>query len=164
MAVGAALSGVYVYHLQNGPVAPKANAVETLFASNFTELDGKKADFAQWKGKVLVVNFWATWCPPCRKEIPEFIKMQQKYKDKGLQFIGIAIDQVDKVQAYSDEMGFNYPILIGELEAAEMARQLGNRLGGLPFTVIIDRNGKVVTTELGGLTEAKLESIVTPIL
>ena len=112
----------------------------------------------------MIVNFWATWCPPCRKEIPEFIKLQEKYGQQGLIFIGIAIDQKDKVQAYSDEMGVNYPILLGELEAIELSKRAGNRLSGLPYTAIIDRSGKIVGSEVGGLTEAKLDALIKPLL
>jgi thiol-disulfide isomerase/thioredoxin len=123
-------------------------------------LDGGRQSLGHWKGKVLVVNFWATWCGPCRKEIPEFIRMQQRLGGQGLQFVGIAIDEKDKVQAYVREVGINYPVLVGELDAVEMSRSLGNEEGALPYTVVIDRAGKVVYTALGATTEARLGPIL----
>jgi thiol-disulfide isomerase/thioredoxin len=113
---------------------------------------------------VVVLNFWAPWCPPCREEIPDFIKLQDKYHERGLVFIGVALDEKIKVQAFADEMGINYPILLGEMEAVDLARKIGNRLGGLPFTVIVDRNGKIIASEVGGLTLDRLEKMVLPLL
>lgn len=135
-----------------------------LMESALADLKGTKTPLATWKGKVLVINFWATWCAPCRKEIPALIRMQQKFGPRGLQFVGIAIDEKDKVEPYVREMGINYPILIGELDAVELSRSLGNQLGALPFTVVVDRTGKVVKTELGGVDEARLTGVVQPLL
>ena len=146
------------------PAIAQPDAAESLLAASFKDLNGQTQPLSQWRGKVMIVNFWATWCPPCRKEIPEFIKLQEKYGQQGLIFIGIAIDQKDKVQAYSDEMGVNYPILLGELEAIELSKRAGNRLSGLPYTAIIDRSGKIVGSEVGGLTEAKLDALIKPLL
>jgi thiol-disulfide isomerase/thioredoxin len=140
--------------------APPAAVMDTALAG----LDGRKAKLSDWKGKVMVVNFWATWCAPCRKEIPEFIRMQSRLGPKGLQFVGIAIDEMDKVKAYAQEVGINYPLLVGEIDAVEVSRAFGNELGALPFTVIIDRQGRVVRTELGGTNEAKLGPVVEPLL
>jgi thiol-disulfide isomerase/thioredoxin len=112
----------------------------------------------------MVVNFWATWCPPCRAEMPEFVKLQTKYKTNGLVFVGIAIDQKDKVIAFADEIGVNYPVLLGELGAVELTRNLGNRLGGLPYTVIVDRSGHIVATEMGELSKARLEPVIKSLL
>ena len=122
----------------------------------FADLAGTPQRLDQWRGKVLVVNFWATWCPPCLKEIPEFIRMQNRYREQGLQFVGIAVDQPDRVAAFADEMRFNYPVLVGALEAVVLLRALGNQHGGLPFTVVFDRSGAIVATELGAFDEPKL--------
>lgn len=126
-------------------------------------LDNGKASLAQWKGKVLVVNFWATWCGPCRKEIPEFVKMQSALEAKGLQFVGIAIDDMEQVRTFSKQMGINYPILVGEIDATELGRTLGNEMGGLPFTVVFDRGGRVVKTILGATNETHLAPILQPL-
>jgi len=111
-----------------------------------------------------VINFWATWCPPCREEIPAFIRTQEKLGPKGLQVVGIAVDHLDKVKPYAAQMRINYPVLVGDLEAIDLARQVGNRLGGLPYTIILDRSGNIIKTELGGVNQEKLERIVLPLL
>lgn len=139
-------------------------SAEPVFAASFKDLDDKLQPLKQWRGKVVVLNFWAPWCPPCREEMPDFIKLQDKYRERGLVFIGVALDEKIKVQAFADEIGVNYPILLGEMEAVDLARKIGNRLGGLPFTVVINRNGKVVASEVGGLTLARMEKIVLPLL
>lgn len=162
--------GYYVYQHNRPQPAPAQAAMDsdaaatTLFKAGFKDLAGIRQPLSRWRGKVLVVNFWATWCPPCRKEIPEFIKLQTKYGAQGLQFVGIAIDETAKVQAYADQLGINYPVLVGDLDAVALSQATGNRLGGLPYTLILDRSGKIVATELGGLSTAKLEATLEPLL
>jgi len=146
----------------NTPVA--AVSSEPIFKTRLPDLAGISQPIAQWHGKVLVVNFWATWCPPCRQEIPEFIQLQKQYSAQGLQFVGIAIDEKAKIQNYVDEVGINYPILVGDLEAVALSQASGNRIGGLPYTVIIDQRGKIIATELGGLSKEKLSAIIAPLL
>jgi thiol-disulfide isomerase/thioredoxin len=160
VALVAVATGLYLHPLGRVADAPMAITPPTLLETPLDSLDGGRKPLGTWTGKVLVVNFWATWCGPCRKEIPEFIRMQQRLGDKGLQFVGIAIDEKEKVGAYVREIGINYPILVGELDAVEMSRSLGNDLGALPFTIVIDRTGKVVHTVLGATTEARLESLI----
>jgi thiol-disulfide isomerase/thioredoxin len=115
---------------------------------------GTPQSLAQWKGNVVVVNFWATWCAPCREEMPEFVRAQQELGPKGLQFVGIAVDDVDKVRAFAREIGLNYPALIGGYGAIELSKTLGNDLSALPFTVVLDRAGRVAHTQLGPLKRA----------
>lgn len=153
-------AGLYFHSSADDAGSQPAVTPPALLDTPLEALEGGRKPLAAWKGKVMVVNFWATWCGPCRKEIPEFIRMQQSLGDKGLQFVGIAIDEKDKVAAYVREIGINYPVLVGELDAVEMSRSLGNDLGGLPFTIVIDRSGKVVHTVLGATTEAKLGPVV----
>lgn len=139
-------------------------AAQAIYSTTLNDLDGKAQSLAQWKGKVLVVNFWATWCPPCREEIPGFIKFQEKYRLNGVQFVGIAIDDRDKVRAFATEVGINYPSLLGDFSAIELSRTSGNHLGGLPFTAILDRNGALVATKVGELSADKLEAAIKPLL
>jgi thiol-disulfide isomerase/thioredoxin len=160
VALAAVTAGLYLRPLSREAEAPQAVTPPALMDTALDSLDGGRKSLGTWKGKVLVVNFWATWCGPCRKEIPEFIRMQQRLGDKGLQFVGIAIDEKEKVAAYVREIGINYPVLVGELDAVEMSRSLGNELGGLPFTIVIDRSGKVVHAVLGATTEASLDPII----
>lgn len=128
------------------------------------DLEGTPRSVTAWDGKVLVVNFWATWCPPCRKEIPVFMELQEQYGAQGLQFVGIAVDNRDAVQDYVDALGVNYPILIGELDAIEVAKQYGNRLGALPYTVVVDRQGKMVFFKRGELSRGDAERVIRPLL
>jgi thiol-disulfide isomerase/thioredoxin len=111
-----------------------------------------------------VINFWATWCVPCRKEIPEFVKVQARHEGRGLQFVGIAFDQPQPVGDFAREFRINYPLLIGGLDTMALMRESGNKAGVLPYTLILDRQGRVVKTHRGTLTEAALEAIVKPLL
>jgi len=143
---------------------PTAAAATGLMTTRIPDLEGKPRTLDQWHGKVLVVNFWATWCAPCREEIPAFIKVQQQLGTKGLQIVGIAVDQRDNVRPYVAQMKINYPILVGDTEAIDLARQAGNRLGGLPYTVVFDRQGVAIHSQLGGITEQKLQALILPLL
>jgi peroxiredoxin len=128
------------------------------------DADGREQHLQQWQGKVLVVNFWATWCEPCREEMPEFVKAQATFGARGLQFVGIAIDQPDKVRKFSLDLKLNYPSLIGGYGALELSKSFGNKIMALPFTLIIDRNGQVAHTQLGPLKPGKLDAIVGKLL
>ncbi len=143
-----------------------ASQTETakIFAASLPDLDGKLQALKQWQGKVLVLNFWAPWCPPCRAEMPAFIQLQEKYRAQGVVFVGVALDQKDKVQAFVDEMGVNYPTLLGENDAVELAKAAGNRLGGLPFTAVIGKNGVIVTTVTGEYKAEALENTLNSLL
>jgi thiol-disulfide isomerase/thioredoxin len=164
VAVAAAGAGVYFgQRALTGGGAPQAEAA-ALLAIALPDPDGKEQSLGQWKGKVLVVNFWATWCGPCREEMPEFVRAQAELGAKGLQFVGIAVDQPDKVREFAREIGLNYPALIGGYGAMELSKTLGNSVMALPFTVIVDRQGRVAHTQLGALKDAKLRSIVGQLL
>ncbi|MBI3937718.1 MAG: TlpA family protein disulfide reductase [Betaproteobacteria bacterium] len=165
IALLATASGAIFYWWRSGGLEPvPARAAHAVMGASLEDLSGRQQPLSQWRGKALVVNFWATWCPPCREEIPEFIKAQDKYRAQGLQFVGIAIDRRDAVEAFVKEMGINYPVLLGGVEAMELTREAGNRAGVLPFTLVIDRSGKVVGKELGKITRAKLEHILQSLL
>lgn len=109
------------------------------------------------KGQVVVLNFWATWCTPCREEIPLFNAAQAAQGKAGVQFIGIAIDEPEAVKGFAKTTPIDYPVLLGGMEAIDLSRQLGNRLQGLPFTAIFDRDGNLVYAQTGPLTRAMLE-------
>ncbi len=149
--------------LRHQPAAAKVGA-EALYQTAFDDLAGAPTPLARWRGQVLVLNFWATWCPPCREEIPEFIQTQERLGARGLQIVGIAIDDAQAVAGFVAELKVNYPTLMGGFSGTDFARALGNRSGGLPFTAIVDRNGAVVAAKAGKLTGAELEALVTPLL
>jgi thiol-disulfide isomerase/thioredoxin len=166
LAVAAAGAGV-AWRLGVGDSALVGTARQdgaTLLALVLPDAAGKETAIAQWKGRVLVVNFWATWCAPCRDEMPRFVELQQTYGSRGLQFVGVAIDQADKVRAFEDEIHLNYPSLIGGYGAIELSKTLGNRLGALPFTVILDRSGRITHTQLGPVKDSQLRSIIDQLL
>ena len=107
------------------------------------DLNGKERDIAEWGGKILIVNFWATWCPPCRREVPMFVKLQKKYGSQGVQFIGVAVDHAEAVKAFAKAHGINYPLLHGIQRAMDVSTQYGDTAGTLPYTVVIDRKGDI---------------------
>lgn len=139
-------------------------SAEPVFATTLPDVDGKQQPLAQWQGKVVVLNFWAPWCPPCREEIPDFVKMQEKYRDRGLIFVGVALDEAQNVRSFATEANINYPLLLGDDAAASLSAKIGNSMGGIPFTAIIDRKGVIVATRTGGIDAEELEALVKPLL
>jgi thiol-disulfide isomerase/thioredoxin len=131
---------------------------------SLSDLHGQQHNIGEWDGKVLVLNFWATWCPPCVREMPYFEEMQARYGDRGLQFIGVAIDDKQMVQDFTDTMGVSYPILIGAVDAIDVSRRYGNRLGALPYTVIIGRDGNITYIQKGELLPDVAEKAILPLL
>ena len=159
LASTAAGYGAWRWWFQASETGPALD-MQALFAARLANLSGGSDTLEKWRGQVLVVNFWATWCPPCLKEIPEFIRMQEALRDRRVQFVGIAIDDPRKVADFAAKIGINYPVLMAETDGISLARAAGNRLGGLPFTVVIDRQGKTARIELGVLDEGKLLPIL----
>lgn len=133
---------------------------------NFTlpELDGKKHSLDEWQGKVIVLNFWATWCPPCREEIPLLVDLQKKYGADGLQVIGVAIDNRTAVLLYRQSAGINYPILMGDDNTLQLVARYGNSSGSLPFSVLIDRSGSIALRKLGAFSGIELENLIKPLV
>ena len=157
----AALAGGAAWYERNQATQRDGAAVLGLV---LPDLDGREQPLAQWRGKVLIVNFWATWCAPCREEMPQFIETQARDASKGLQFVGIAVDQADKVREFAKEIRLNYPALIGGFGAIELSRALGNDLAALPFTIVLDRDGRVAHTQLGPLKPARLDTLLRELL
>jgi thiol-disulfide isomerase/thioredoxin len=135
-----------------------------LLALSLPDPAGQLQPMAQWRGKVLVVNFWATWCAPCREEMPQFVRAQNEYGAKGLQIVGIAVDNADKVQQFAKELGLNYPALIGGYGAMDLSREMGNSLVALPFTLVLDRQGKLAYTHLGPVKADKFRDVIAQLL
>ncbi|MFQ5982950.1 MAG: TlpA family protein disulfide reductase, partial [Woeseiaceae bacterium] len=115
-------------------------------------------------GKIVLLNFWAPWCAPCREEIPLLMDLQKRYRGRGLQVVGIAIDDRDNVVHFRDEMSINYPILVGQDDAITLMTRYGNRIGSLPFSVTINREGRIVARKLGVYRRTELEDLLRPLL
>lgn len=149
------------------PAAPAAQVLapgDPMPAFALADLDGVTRDAGAWTGRVTVVNFWATWCPPCLDEIPVFVRYQASHGDRGLQFVGIAIDDPDRVRELAAHLEINYPVLLGGDQGAALSARFGNRLGALPFSVIFDRNGRARQLLPGALDAAQVESLILPLL
>ncbi len=130
----------------------------------FADTAGNVRKLSEWNGKIIMLNFWATWCPPCKREIPTFVELQEQYGNAGVQFLGLATDDPEKVVKFSEENQINYPLLQAHKHGMELAYALGNRHGALPFTVIFDTQGNRVYTHTGELTHKRAEEILKPLL
>jgi peroxiredoxin len=160
-AAAALVAGVAVFRSTN--TADRRDGA-ALLAVELPDVDGHDQSLSQWRGKVLVVNFWATWCAPCREEMPQFVAVQAARGTNEVQFVGIAVDQADKVREFAKQIGLNYPALIGGFGAIELSKSLGNSLSALPFTVVIDRGGRVVERHLGPLVQPQLDRVLDQLL
>lgn len=127
---------------------------------------GLSHDVQEWDGRVLVVNFWATWCKPCVREMPAFVELQRQYAGHGLQFVGVALDTVPQVDAFFDKLGLelNYPSLIGGTNAIAVAESYGNNIGILPYTVVVDKAGRIAYVQYGELTRDTAEQMILNLL
>ena len=162
-ALVAAAAGMYTARQhESAPPATASQgqhaALASLLALELADADGTRQALAQWKGKILVLNFWATWCPPCRKEIPAFSAMSVKYRDKGVQFVGISIDTAGNVRDFQREQQVGYPLVIAEPSVVQLTESLGNAAQGLPFTVIVDKTGVISRVKVGMLSEDDLDT------
>jgi thiol-disulfide isomerase/thioredoxin len=135
-----------------------------LFESSFHKLEdwNQMQSLSKWRGKYLVLNFWATWCKSCHHEVPELNKLYNRFKDKNTAVVGLAIDNADKVRDYVGQYDVDYPILVGSDEALALSKKMGNKIEGLPFTIMITPQGKVVETILGSTKPGTLPKVLTP--
>ncbi len=133
-------------------------------SARLTDLQGVPRKLSDWKGKILVVNFWATWCEPCREEIPALVAVREMLHPSGVEFVGIAIDQAAKVAQFVDKIPITYPVLVADGTGIDLSRALGNVRGGLPFTVVIRRDGAVAYRHVGALTKAMIEQQLRTLL
>ena len=131
-----------------------------VYSAKFSDLQGNEQSLGQWDRQLLVVNFWATWCGPCKAEMPILAKLQTKFGVRGLQIVGIAVDSRLNVANFSKNSATSYPLLIDEVGAIEFSKRLGNRLGLLPHTVVLRPGGDLIYNKLGVISEVELTEII----
>ncbi len=154
--IAAAAAGAVV-----GALALQARSgAASLLAARYPDLDGRVHRLLDWRGKVLLCNFWATWCAPCREEVPLLVSARARWAPYGFEVVGIGIDSADKMREFSRTHKINYPVLVADVSTLELVRKLGNRAGGLPYTVVLDPTGAVVRRHLGAFTARDLRRVL----
>ncbi len=145
------------------PVAPQvvsAPASNNIVEFALPDLDGNIRHISEWDGKARLINFWATWCAPCRREIPLLKKVQAEHAKNNLQVIGIAVEEIDPVLVYAESAEFNYPVLVGEREAMAAAESTGIDFIGLPFTMVVAPDGQLIKAHIGEIHENQMAQII----
>lgn len=162
LGFAAGLGLVLGKHVITPMLAPKLTATTLANAPNFAiqTIDGKNLSLSELKGKGVILNFWATWCPPCRAEIPAMIELQREYAEK-FTFIGVAInDQEEKVRAFASEKSMNYPIAMDNGVASEYAKLIDGGIQGIPTSFAIDKNGNVIDVIVGMADKSRFEAMI----
>ena len=158
-------AGAKYWWRDNGAVMPDVARKSAQFSSVFylqsmQDLAGQPHPFSQYQGQWVIMNFWGTWCPPCVDEMPELDGIYKTISKNGIIMLGVAIDSPSAVRAFQDQVKVTYPLVLGGFEGTELATALGNKTGGLPYTVIIDPNGDVAWQKGGRIDAAKLLAAV----
>jgi len=135
-------------------------SVKAFFANSWQSPDGKTVNSENWQQKVLIVNFWASWCPPCVEEMPTLDKISQEYASKNVLIVGIGIDSPSNIREFLEKTSVSYLIVIGGLEGSNLSKQMGNTQGALPYTIIINSKGKSIYTKLGKISEEELRKAI----
>ena len=151
----ALVAGYWVAQHRHDPATDSAFIDFTLFDTHGTE-----RALSAWRGRTIVLNFWATWCAPCREEIPLLIDIQTRYAARGVQVVGVAIDRPDAVVAYAAQLGMNYPVLLADARTFDLLTAYGDQAGALPFTVVVDPAGGISRRKLGAFRAAELEHTI----
>ena len=161
-AVGtaAALGGAVV-----GPILLRSgDDAVGLLTTDLPDLTGRTRRLAEWKGKIVLCNFWATWCAPCREEIPMLVDLREKYAAKGFEVVGIAVDNATNVREFSAKYQISYPILVAEAAGLDLLRAVGNSAGALPYTLMLNRRGEILSRKLGILRKTVIEPTIKDLL
>ncbi|NWG39595.1 MAG: TlpA family protein disulfide reductase [Hydrogenophilaceae bacterium] len=156
--------GLGTFHLLNQKTEPGKTAAGALLTIPLMDLHNQPKTLGNYQGKVLVVNFWATWCPPCREEIPHFVEAQEELKAKGVQFAGIALDKPDSVNEFMNYYRINYPIFVADENVGQIMQDIGNRTRSLPYTLIYDKQGQLREKVMGGIDKTRLQHLLAPLI
>lgn len=158
LATGALAAGlgVAVNWWRTEPARATPDATAALFAATFHDADGRPQPLAQWRGQPLVVNFWATWCPPCVEEMPDLQQIREAYRDRGVEVVGIGIDSAARIAEFRDKHRITLPLLVAGIGGSDLNRALGNGSGALPFTVLIGADGSIRERQLGQVKPEQL--------
>lgn len=161
VAGAAALAGAGLAWWKFRPHELQDGAEEGLWQRRFARPEGGELVLQSLRGKPLLLNFWATWCPPCVEELPLLDRFYREHAARGWQVVGLAVDQPSAVQGFLRKLPLSFPVGLAGLEGAELGRSLGNLTGGLPFTVVLGGNGRVLHRKMGQLTPRDLQAWVT---
>jgi peroxiredoxin len=156
VGAGAAALGVAVNWRRTGTDPTPPGAIDEFFAASFADADGHQQPLAQWRGRPLVVNFWATWCPPCVEEMPDLQQVRDAYRGRGVEVIGIGIDSAAKISDFRNRHRLTLPLLVAGVGGSDLNRRLGNSGGALPYTVLIGADGRLLQRHLGQVKPAQL--------
>lgn len=155
--IGALFIGFFISQYINAPHGDELTATGPSHSTPFvlSDVDGNPHSSSDWSGKTVILNFWATWCPPCRREIPLLIEFAEK--NPNFQVVGVALDDVEAVKAFSDEIGINYINLVGQADAIKVGMDHGNASGALPYTAVLSPEGEIIDRVIGELDEEILK-------
>jgi peroxiredoxin len=154
--LGAAGLGAWLSARRVAPASVADEAVRQLYATTFPDADGAAQAISQWRGKLLVVNFWATWCAPCVEEMPDLQAVRDAYMGRNVEIVGIGIDNAEKIRAFRDRLQLRLPLLVAGAGGSELGQVLGNRAGVLPYTVLVDREERIARRKVGQIRPAEL--------
>ena len=160
VAGAAALAGAgLAWRMQAGrTVAAPLPTGSDLWQLNFTSPEGASVKMATFRGHPLLLNFWATWCPPCVEELPLINRFYTENSAKGWQVLGLAVDQADPVKRFLDKMPLNFSVALAGMPGIELSKSLGNLTGGLPFTVVIGADGQIAQRKMGKISPQDLQA------
>ncbi len=152
LLLSAALLGAAAYRALTPPM-PDVDP----YSVSLTDLDGQTRTLREWQGKLLLVNFWASWCSPCRREMPMLAALREQYREQGLEILGPAMDQPEAARRAAEQLGVNYPVFAGDVDIVRAMSALGDQLGALPYSVLIGRDGRVIARHSGELQREQLQ-------
>lgn len=167
VAILSGLGGFYLRWWLTQPSATRTPDIIGATATDFQlpDLNGTLQPLSQWRGKPIMLNFWASWCKPCEEELPILQELHQRHQAQGARLVGIALDEPEAAQAMAEELGVEYPILVADFAEGMLLMEAYANIGGaMPYTVTIDRQGKVAARHWGKLSARQAENMIVPLL